>query len=217
MVLLAGLVLFGAVAAGAADLKREDIEWCDVWMPHLTGRDLPRVLLIGDSITRGYFDGVEKALAGKAYVARVATSKSAGDPALVAEVAAFLSEEKFDVVHFNNGMHGWAYTEAEYRAGLRQLLKTIRKGAPRARLVWATTTPVGNDRPDGPSNSRIDARNAIARELFSRERVPEDDLHALMQAHPGLFSDGVHFQPEGIALQARQVADAVSKALEGAR
>jgi len=34
--------------------KREGIEWCDVWITHGTEYDLPRVLLIGDSITQNY-------------------------------------------------------------------------------------------------------------------------------------------------------------------
>ncbi|MHB8974904.1 MAG: hypothetical protein ACYC4N_31125, partial [Pirellulaceae bacterium] len=39
---------------------RERIEWADIWVTDADKNDLPRVLLIGDSITRGYFDGVEK-------------------------------------------------------------------------------------------------------------------------------------------------------------
>jgi hypothetical protein len=46
---------------------RERFEWADIWVTDADKSDLPRVLLIGDSITRGYFDGVEKQLAGKAY------------------------------------------------------------------------------------------------------------------------------------------------------
>ncbi|MFX3891450.1 hypothetical protein ACJBV1_11045, partial [Streptococcus suis] len=31
---------------------RESIEWCDIWISHANETNLPRVLLIGDSITR---------------------------------------------------------------------------------------------------------------------------------------------------------------------
>jgi hypothetical protein len=48
----------------------------------------------------------------------VATSKAIGDPALLVELATFLAEAKFDVIHFNVGMHGWDYTEQEYRQHL---------------------------------------------------------------------------------------------------
>lgn len=78
--------------AATVQLSREDIEWLDVWLPHTNDHQLPRVLLIGDSITRGYYPDVEKALAGPAYVARLSTSKSLGDPALLKEIALILSE-----------------------------------------------------------------------------------------------------------------------------
>ena len=115
--------------------------------------DLPRVLLIGDSITRAYFKGVEQNLRGKAYCARIATSKAIGDPALTAELHIFLNEAKFDVVHFNIGMHGWAYSEDEYRKHLPELLKVVRKDAPAAKLIWASTTLVRKDREPGRPTS----------------------------------------------------------------
>ena len=39
--------------------KRETVEWIDVWLPHTNDDKLPRVLLIGNSITRGYYPKVE--------------------------------------------------------------------------------------------------------------------------------------------------------------
>lgn len=83
-------VLFVLASAAASQTKpvvREDTEWLDVWLPNTNSHDLPRVLLIGDSITRGYGPQVEADLKGKAYVGRMATSKSLGDPALLEEVA----------------------------------------------------------------------------------------------------------------------------------
>jgi len=83
----------------------ESIEWCDLWVSHANETNLPRVLLIGDSITRAYYPEVEKNLAGKAYVGRLASSAFISDPILLKEVAMVLDEYKFDVIHFNNGMH----------------------------------------------------------------------------------------------------------------
>ena len=100
------------------------------------------MLLIGDSITKGYYPQVAEKLKGKASVARLATSKSLGDPVLLAEVALVLDQCRFDVVHFNNGMHGWGYSEEEYGKAFPELVATIRKHAPKAKLIWATTTPV---------------------------------------------------------------------------
>ena len=38
----------------------EPIEWTDIWVTNANRNDLPRVLLVGDSITRGYFKSAEK-------------------------------------------------------------------------------------------------------------------------------------------------------------
>jgi lysophospholipase L1-like esterase len=204
------------VQAAGTNIVRESTEWCDVWMPDMNKNDLPRVLLIGDSITRGYYPAVEKNLKGKAYVARVATSKSLGDSALLAEVATFLSEGKFDVIHFNNGMHGWGYSEEDYRRAFPELVRTIRRLAPDAKLIWATTTPVqpsGVMNP-GPNNDRVKARNAIAAAAVKKAGIPVDDLFSLVEAHPEYYTPGgIHFNESGIAVEARQVADEISKLL----
>src|SRR6266550_1322543 len=126
----------------AAPPARESIEWCDIWISHANETNLPRVLLIGDSIARDYYPEVEKHLAGKAFVARLATSRFLADPVLLKEIELVLNEAKFDVIQFNNGMHGWQHSEAEYRNGLPKLIKTIRAHAPQARLIWANTTPL---------------------------------------------------------------------------
>lgn len=213
LIVSVALCVSAYAAESAKDAKHENIEWCDVWMPHMRENALPRVLLIGDSITRAYYKDVEENLKGKAYVARLASSAAIGDPALILQIHTFLSEARFDVVHFNVGMHGWAYSEDDYRKHLPDVLKTIRKSAPGARLVWASTTPVRKDRDPGPSNARIQARNEIAQNYFTAQHVRVDDLYTLMTAHPDLHTDDVHFNKEGAALQARQVAAEIEKLL----
>ncbi|MEO8659733.1 MAG: SGNH/GDSL hydrolase family protein [Bryobacteraceae bacterium] len=212
--LLLSLVLVASSARPAGPpIRREAIEWCDVWMPNMNDHTLPRVLLIGDSITRAYFPAVERKLQGKAYVARIATSKAIGDAALLAEVSVFLGEVHFDVVHFNVGMHGWEYSEDEYRHHLPALVTTIRKHARGARLIWASTTPVRVDGTPGPSKERIQARNAIAREFMSKAGIPIDDLYGLMEPHADLHSDHIHFNQEGSAMMGDKVAEATAKLL----
>ena len=192
-------------------IRREATEWTDVWMPNSTQHDLPRVMLIGDSITRGYYAGVEEKLKGKAYVARYATSKAIGDPALLNEIETFLKQSKFDVVHCNIGMHGWAFSEAEYKLHFPALLAAIRKAAPNAKVIWASTTPVRKDRDASFNNSRIIERNRIARDATSG--IAQNDLHALMLSHADMYTDDVHFNKEGSALLAAAVAREIEKLL----
>ena len=219
---LISLVL-AAQAAPAADPRvvRETIEWLDVWVPGNNVTDRPRVLLVGDSITRDYYKTVEDKLQGKAVVCRLSTSKSLGDPALLDEVRLVLGQAKFDVVHFNNGMHGWGYTEDEYAKAVPDLVAAIRKAAPGAKLVWASTTPVrvaGQVDQLDPKTDRVKARNAAAAEVMRREKIPVNDLFALVAEKPEWFSnDGVHLNANGSTALGEQVAAHVLKVLGGAK
>ncbi len=215
-ILIFVLLSAAGVVAGENRINREDIEWCNVWITHGREHALPRVLLIGDSIAQAYYGQVETKLASKAYVGRLTTSKSLGDPGLLDEVATVLKQYKFDVVHFNNGMHGWDYTEAQYARAFPKLIATIKKGAPKAKLIWATTTPVreGEDLRIAHRTERVKARNQIALAIVTKERIPVDDLFALVVDHPEFSSrDGVHASPAGISAQADQVAKAIEARL----
>lgn len=193
---------------------QEDIEWCDIWLPHLNAHALPRVLLIGDSITRAYYPHVEKALENKAYVGRIATSRSVGDVIFIKELDLVLSQNHFDVIHFNNGMHGWGYSEALYEQYFPELLDILRQHQPQSQLIWGSITPVREK--DNLSHfeartERVKARNAIAAELVQNQGIPINDLFQLGFDHPDYYSnDGVHFTPEGSAALATQVASAIS-------
>jgi len=74
------------------------------------------VLPIGDSITRTYYPAVATNLA------------SIGDERLPRQLAEYCQKIQisFDVVQFNNGMHGWAYTEDEYRTYFGETLAAVR-------------------------------------------------------------------------------------------
>ncbi|MFM7210195.1 MAG: SGNH/GDSL hydrolase family protein, partial [Verrucomicrobiota bacterium] len=121
---------------------------------------LPRVLLIGDSISIGYTLPVRKALEGKANVHRIPTN---GGPTKngTANLAKWLGESKWDVIHFNFGLHDLRHMEdgkrqvepADYEANLRAIVAGLKK--PGAKVIFATTTPVpeGKDRKSTRLNS----------------------------------------------------------------
>lgn len=64
--IVVGLAIDFADAEPKAVPSRESIEWCDIWISHANETNLPRVLLIGDSITRDYYPEAEKRLERKA-------------------------------------------------------------------------------------------------------------------------------------------------------
>ena len=61
-------------------MKQERIEWINSWCEDTNNTDLPRVLLIGDSITQGYQGIVREALRGICYVDYVSTSYTLNSP-----------------------------------------------------------------------------------------------------------------------------------------
>lgn len=211
--MLAALIPILAIAqlVSAEEPIRERIEWADIWVTDANKNDLPRVLLIGDSITKGYFGEVEKRLAGKACCARLTTSKCVSDPFFPAEVQLLLKQYKFAAIHVNNGLHGWGYTEEQYRDGLLRLMNTFQKHAGDAKIIWATTTPVrerDNLQQISERTERVIARNQIAAEIMKEHDIPTNDLYGLVEQHPDWHSgDGVHFNGKGREAQGAAVAE----------
>jgi GDSL-like Lipase/Acylhydrolase family len=213
-------LMAGAQPANYPPASREPIEWCDIWISHANETNLPRVLLIGDSIARAYYPEVEKNLAGKAYVGRLSSSAFISDPILLKQIEMILSQYKFDVIHFNNGMHGWQHSEKEYEQAFPKFLETIQEYAPDAKLIWANTTPLKvspNLPPDNQTQAtdeRIAARNVIAFKFALANGIPVDDLNTPLRGHPEFHSDNVHFNDQGIAIQAAQVATEIGPFLK---
>ena len=197
----------------------EAIEWTDIWVPHANEHRLPRVLLVGDSITRGYYPVVARGLEGKAYCARMATSMFLTNPDYLDTLAILLRRYNFAVIHINNGLHGFGYSEEQYAAGFGPLLRLIQKHAPKAKVIWALTTPVrvAGDlgKLDERRTARVRRRNALAAEFMRQHGVPINDLFSPVVDHPEYFrSDGVHYTRKGYEVLGKQVLAAVRAALE---
>jgi lysophospholipase L1-like esterase len=222
IVAVASLIL---ICAGAAAQKPasipvsipEEIEWTwEVRPPHPDPK-LPNVLLLGDSLSRNCFPEVTKDLAGTANVYLMASSTSVGDPRLPRQIREFAKMENvpFRIVHFNNGMHGWDYTEAQYQAAFPEFLRAVRSlVATNGGLIWATITPVQPKAFNGATNGRVDARNTIAQTFIHAAHIPIDDQHALMMQHQSLYQDTVHFNAAGSNLMGDQAAAAISAQLK---
>ena len=215
LLLVLSLSMLHGVSAQTPDLRTEKIEWTWADRPEAPNPALPNVLLLGDSITRAYYPATAKELAGVANVYLFATSACAADPRYAGQLKDYmaLAAVPFAVVHFNNGMHGWRFTEAQYAASVPGVISTLKTLAPKAMLVWADTTPVRKDQDAGATNARIDQRNTDANAAMQRVHILIDDQHTLMLPHTDLHADDVHWNETGSALQAKQVAESVRKAL----
>jgi len=185
---------------------------------------LPRVLLIGDSISMGYTVPVRELFAGKANVLRV--MENAGETGRgLKKLDAWLGDKKWDVIHFNFGLHDLKYLAAkgqyvtpgrgkqvtllpQYETNLRELVARLRKTG--AVLIWASTTPV----PDASSGRVKDdelAYNEAALKVMKETGVAVDDLHSV--ATDQQLPHNVHFTREGYQALARSVAASIEPAL----
>ncbi len=213
------LILFLAVIAGCQQAQRHET---------VEAKDMPKVLIIGDSISIGYFEPTEALLEGQAEVHHNA-GNAAHTANGLAKLDEWLGDTQWDVIHFNHGLHDLKYMNGkgalvdvtkgvqqipieQYARNLEELTKRLKRTG--ATLIFATTTPV----PEG-STGRIkgDAKryNEAALKVMKKYHVRIDDLYAF--ALPRLDSiqrpHNVHFTEEGSRLLAEQVAASIRQAL----
>ena len=174
---------------------------------------LPRVLLIGDSVSRGYTQAVRKAMAGKANVHRA--PENCGPTANgLKKLDIWLGSGKWDVIHFNFGIHDRATPAADYEARLETIIAKLK--ATGAKVIWASTTPVPPDTKDGPiAAQQILEKNEIAARVMAKHGVAVDDLFAFITPHLATAQNpkDVHFTGAGYDLLGGQVASSISSAL----
>jgi lysophospholipase L1-like esterase len=186
-------------------------------------QELPRVLIVGDSISIGYTPFVEKQLAGKATIAHnAANAGTTGNGVFMMDSWLDAKQGKWDVVHFNFGLHdlkrlsdgGHQVEPAQYERYLRLFVEKL-KGTG-AKLVFATTTPVPEGKVSPPRTpADVPAYNAIAVRVMKENNIPVNDLYSLALAHLSEWQlpVNVHYKPEGYEGLARQVSKAISEQL----
>ena len=195
---------------------RERYEWSNIWWDCADDPDLPRVLLVGDSISVGYGGTVIERLSGRAHVDRLSHSRSIIDRVLMVETRMMLEDNVYAAIHFNNGLHGWHLPTEAYADGLAAYVALLREAAPGAILWWASSTPVTRaDNPaalDAEKNAVVVARNAAATATMETAGVPTHDLYQLVVGQPDWKTgDGYHFNEAG----SRAMGEAVAAILTG--
>lgn len=198
-------------------IHREEIEWSNIWLSGVGKIDKPHILMIGNSITKSYAPIVSDCFSDSVYCSYLTTSKSLGDPLFIKEVEMVLSQIDFDVIHFNNGLHGKGYSEVEFIDSFKSLLMTIDNKAPDAYLIWATITPV---RKSGELfvfdefNHRVMERNSMVLQLINDKDILVNDLYGILKERPDLYlSDGIHFNPDGCKMIASEVLRSIKKVI----
>ena len=194
--------------------------------------DLPKVVLIGDSIRLSYAPVVERELAGQAVV--IQAQANGGDSSNVLKhLHEWAVEHQPDVVHFNCGIHDTKRDKAtgrfqvppdQYEANLRKIVATLRRETS-AKLIFAATTPILDER---AASSRGEAAyelldastveyNRIAERVMRELEVPVNDLRAACgddtERGSLISKDGVHFTPEGRERLGRTVGGFIARKL----
>jgi acyl-CoA thioesterase-1 len=213
-----GILLAGDGTPGEAPPRPEFAEVVD-------DPRLPRVLLIGDSISISYTLPVRALLAGKANVHRIPENGGPTSHGLE-RLEAWLGTGRWDLIHFNFGLHDIRRVRQgphqvslpQYEANLRQIVQRLR--ATGATLLWASTTPVPDLGVNPPRcDTDVRAYNAAALGIMEENGIAVNDLYA--DVAPNLaalqFPANVHFTAEGARALGRRVAACIETALQSNR
>ena len=192
---------------------------------------LPRVLLIGDSISIGYTIPVRKLLKGKVNLHRIPTN---GGPTIkgLEQIDAWIGKKKWDVIHFNWGLHDLKYMGPngenlfpkekggkvqvallEYEKNLERLVHRLSKTG--AKLIWRNTTPI----PPGSKGRYVGDSiryNSAASRVMIRHGIPTHDLFTLSRERMKeiMRPANVHYTEEGSRVLAESVAEVILEALK---
>ena len=190
---------------------KETFEWVQSWCDHTEKTDLPRVLLVGDSITRAYQEKVRKLLDGKFYVDYIATSYSVDQKFYVELVKDFAADSDYAVIHFNHGLHGLHMTDKVYGEGVEKLLAEIGKNR---KVILANSTLVkeeNNERIDYRTTGIVLRRNRVIEIIAQRNGYKLNDLYSVSANIPNEYRspDGTHYEDKG----SERLAEAVAKSV----
>jgi hypothetical protein len=183
----------------------------------------PRVLLIGDSILGGYMNHAIQALDGKAYVDAWVNPYNQSEHLNKNILPDVLAKGPYDVIHFNMGLHGWQ--EGRIKAGTFEPLtkgyvEAIRKALPKAKIIWASSTPVlqGGDmkKLDPVINATIVEQNRMAAKVMAECGVPVSDFYGLLAGQLELARGGkdkFHWTAPAYKILGDKCVEAVLEAL----
>ncbi|MGY8768383.1 MAG: SGNH/GDSL hydrolase family protein [Pirellulales bacterium] len=192
---------------------------------------LPKVLMIGDSISIGYQKPLVALMKDQAVVTHN-PGNAAHSANGLANIDKWLGDTKWDVIHFNHGLHDLKYVDktgknstsketghiqipiAEYEKNMNAIVVRLKKTG--AKLIFATTTPYP-DIPGGPLREAKQAAiyNKAALKVMKKHDVAINNLHdfVLPQLEKLQRPMNVHFSAEGSAALAKEVAKHIQKAL----
>lgn len=191
---------------------------------------LPRILILGDSISMGYTHPVRLQLKGDFEVFRPKhedgkPENCQGTTNALIHLDRWLGDQPWDLIHFNFGLHDLKHVHPEtgknsfnpkdpqqaepkiYKKNLLAIVETLKTTG--AKLVFATTTPYPTP-VDGPFRMAGEALkyNKIAIRIMEKEDIAINDLYAFVkpQMQEIMIPKNVHFLDHGNEVLGKEVA-----------
>jgi len=195
--------------------------------------NLPKVLILGDSISIGYFPFVKKKLLNKADISRPMLLNGGfenceGTTKGVENISKWIGDTSWDLIHFNFGLHDIKHVDLitgknsksfddphqappnQYRKNLNKIVKVLKKT--KAKLVFATTTPY-------PDSNLKPARkpgmykiyNEIAIRVMKKNKIEINDLNSFVLPRMSELQRpyNVHFSKYGSSELAKVVIKSI--------
>jgi acyl-CoA thioesterase-1 len=203
------------------------------YIPIVEKEGLPRILILGDSISIGYTIPVRTRLKERANVLRPA--ENCGDTSTgLARLNTWLAagNGNWDVIHFNFGLHDLKYLDAkgnyvspeigtqvtsliQYEDNLRKIVSRLKQT--KAKLIFATTTPVPIGA-KGRLSEDPERFNAAARRVMQEEHIEINDLFEKILTRQTELQQpkNVHFTDAGYEMLSVSVASSIEAALRRA-
>lgn len=193
---------------------REKQEWVQIFFENADDRESDRVLLIGDSITHGYYPFVSAHFKGRVNVDELAMSYSPDNPAFSAQLNAVLCGNRYRLIHFNNGLHGKDVPQAVYAHAYEEALLLL---SAHSRIAVAESTAAllsDLSTEDAAWREVIRKRNTLVTAMCDKYGFAKT---ALFEMSLGMKEyrkeDGVHYTEEGSRRLAEQVIAVIEREL----
>lgn len=197
--------------------KLETYEWDNIWWEYANDSEgKERILIIGDSISVGVRNIINRCYEGKKYVDNLGTSKSVDNPFLMPMIDYMIAQCKnCNIIQFNNGLHGWHLNTEQYKEYLDKTVSWILEKYPEKKLILALTTPL-REKEDiskiAERNSIVIERNGAMLEIAEKYGLKVNDLYSQIADKPELYStDGVHLTDEGYEVLAKHTISVFRK------
>ena len=192
----------------------EKYEWDDLWFQDANDRDVKRVLLIGDSITRGFRPFINLLLRNEKMVAdQLATSKAVDNPHFCRLIDYTISQQPgCDSIHILLGAHGSHLNISEYENGFKKIIDHLVTSYPEKKILIAnyhTFRKAGVLGEIHDKNSIYFERGNVAHKIAVEYGLAFVDLCSIMIDRNDISDlyadDGVHLKENGYKLLANKV------------